>query len=151
MIKRITNEEEFCQVIDELDAAFSKEEQEQYHYFLKHDKEAVKERFANKQLLAWDIFVWANKTNGKCDAMIIFINDKNIKFNTPIFTEFLWVSKNPKASFKLLKTAVKFGRDNGFEFIQVGLSVKHYTSEKLRRVYEKLGFIKDSETYIAKL
>ena len=151
MIKRITNEEEFRQVIDELDQAFRYEDEHQGHYFLKHNKETIKSCFANKQLLAWDVFVWANKTGEKYDAMIIFLNDKNIKFNTQIFTEFLWLSKNPKASFKLLKTAVKFAREKDFKFIQMSMVNKHHSPEKLRRVYEKLGFIKDSETYIAKL
>lgn len=151
MIKRITNGEEFCQVIDQLDQAFSYEEEHHSHYFLKHDKETIKSNFANKHLLAWDVFVWANKTNEEYDAMIMFINDKNIKFNTQIFTEFLWLSKNPKVSFKLLKTAVKFAREKDFKFIQMSMVAKHHSPEKLRRVYEKLGFIKDSETYIAKL
>lgn len=151
MIKRITNEEELCQVADELYDAFSYEDEHHGHYFLKHDIKTIKSNFANKHLLAWDMFVWANKTNEKYDAVIAFINDKSIKFNTQIFSEFLWLSKNPKVSFKLLKTAVEFAREKDFEFIQMSMVTKHHSPEKLRRVYEKLGFIKDSETYIAKL
>jgi hypothetical protein len=53
--------------------------------------------------------------------------------------------------YKLFATAIKFARDNKFEYIQMGCSEKSPSRDKVKKLYNKLGFIKDSESYIAKL
>lgn len=151
MIKRILDPEEFVKLTDDINALFVDENVNAGHFLLEHDYESIKKAFANKFLLAWDVFVWANENNGKYDAVIIFINDKSVKFNTTIFTEFLWLSKNPKVGFKLLKMAVQFARDKEFKYILMSSVDKHPKSYKVRKIYQKLGFIKDTENYIAKL
>lgn len=150
-IKRITNPNDFNQAIDDLADLFSNENFEQGHQLLLHDKECIKRSFGNVSILSWDLFVWGHKSNGKFDAIIAFINDKNPKFNTRIFSEFLWLSKNKKAGFKLFKIAIDFARNKGFEFISMNTVCKNNSHEKLKNFYKHIGLLKDSETYIGKL
>ncbi|NVM35097.1 MAG: GNAT family N-acetyltransferase [Candidatus Lokiarchaeota archaeon] len=118
---------------------------------LTHDTEGIKANYANKHLLAWDVFVWANKNNKKYDACGIFLNDKNIKFNCDIFSEYVWISKNPRVGFKILKKAIEFAREKEFDFISLSVLENNPNSEKIENLYKKLGFVKDSTTYLAKL
>lgn len=150
-IKRIVSADEFNTVIDDLELLFSKENSHHGHQLLAHDKECIKRSFAHSSILAWDLFVWANETNGKFDAIIAFVNEKNPKFNAVIFSEFLWLSKNPKVGYRLFKTAIDFARNKGFEFISMNTVTKHPSHEKIKRFYLKMGLLKDSETYIGKL
>jgi GNAT superfamily N-acetyltransferase len=55
------------------------------------------------------------------------------------------------SGFKLLSTAIKFARKKEFKYIIMSTAVKHPKSEKISRFYERMGFLKDSITYIAKL
>lgn len=152
MIKRITNPDEFCDLVDSMRNLIPKSDIYESHALgLTHDTESIKLNFANKHLLAWDIFVWANKENNKYDACIIFIKDKSVKFGLEIFSEYVWISKNPKIGFKLLKEAIKFARENKINFISVSSLSANPKSEKLESFYKKLGFVKDSTTYIARL
>ncbi len=150
-IKRILNIEEFHQSLDNIIELIKEEDEFQLHNFLKHDVESIKNNIPHPSILAWDFFVWGHKENGKYDALIIFVNDKNIKFGISIFSEFAWISKNPKVGFKLLKEALSFARQKKFQYITMSTVVRHPKHEKIKNFYEKLGFIKDTENYIAKL
>jgi len=152
MIKRITNPEEFCDLVDQMrDLIPENDTYEAHSLDLKHDTESIKNNFANKQLLAWDIFVWANISDGKYDGCIAFINDKSIKFGKDIFSEYVWISKNPKIGFKLFKEAVKFARDKGFELITLSVLENNPNARKIEKFYKKMGFLKDSTSYITRL
>ena len=152
MIKRITNPSEFKTLLDDMFDLFKVENEEMGHALLKHSKDHIINTFADKSILAWDFFVWANLAeNDKFDGMIAFINDKNEKFGEEIFTEYIWLSKNSMAGTKLLVTAIKFARKKEFKYIIMNTAVKHPKSEKISRFYEKMGFLKDSISYIAKL
>lgn len=150
-IKRITNPVEFCELIDDLDDLFEYENGHQGHKFLSHSADSIKSSFAYAPILAWDLFVWANKENGKFDSCIMFANEKNPKFGQKIFSEFLWLSKNPKTGLVLFKTATKFARKNDFEFISMSTVTSHPKHEKVKSFYEKIGLVKDTVTYIGKL
>ena len=152
MIKRITNPSEFKTLMDDIFDLFELENEQMGHALLKHNKEYIINAFADKATLVWDFFVWANiNDNGKFDGIIAFINDKNEKFGEEIFTEYLWLSKNSMAGGKLLGTAIKFARKKEFKYIIMNTTVKHPKSAKIGRFYEKMGFLKDSISYIAKL
>lgn len=150
-IKRITNPTEFCDLIDDMDALFKLENASSGHKLLTHNAESLKANFSHPSILAWDLFVWGNKNAGSFDACIMFVNDKNPKFATKIFSEFLWLSKNPKAGYKLFKTAIDFARKNDFEFIVMNTVTSHPSHEKVKSFYNRMGFLKDCETYISKL
>lgn len=151
MIKRILDPEDFKILINDISDAFDFENKENGHYFLIHDKQSIINNFGNKYILAWDVFVWANFNGKNYDSLIIFLNEKSIKFNESIFSEFLWLSKNPKLGYKLFKEAVNFAREKKFKYICMSRVYKHPKSEKVKNFYEKMNFIKDSEIFIAKL
>ena len=153
MIKRILDPEEFKILINDVFDLVGVEDidPEVGHYFLRHNRKSIINNFSNKYILAWDAFVWGNFNGEKYDAMIFFINEKSVKFNESIFVEFLWMSSNPKVGLKLFKEAIKFAREKGFKYIAASRLCRHPTSDKLKNFYEKIGLIKDSETFIAKL
>jgi|TARA_R100000152_G_C6766873_1_gene191960 hypothetical protein len=152
MIKRILDPEEFKKLLDDLGDLFEFENKHQGHRLLKHDKEHIFRAFGKSKFLTWDFFVWGNlNSSNNFDAIIAFINNKNEKFGEEIFAEYLWLSKNPRAGRKLLATALNFARDKGFKYVMMSCVEAHPKSEKVARFYKRLGFIKDSETYIAKI
>ena len=53
--------------------------------------------------------------------------------------------------YKLLETALKFAKEKDFKYVTMNRVMKHPKSEKVARFYDKMGFIKDVETYIAKI
>lgn len=152
MIKRILDPKEFKILLDEIFELFDMENEKQGHALLKHNKEYIFNAFGNKSLLAWDFFVWGHLGNQKkFDAVIAFVNNKNEKFGKEIFSEYIWLSKNPRVGQKLLGTAMKFAREKSFEYVTMSCVAAHPQSSKVAQFYKKMGFIKDSETYIAKL
>ena len=52
---------------------------------------------------------------------------------------------------KLLGNAMKFAREKEFKYVMMSCVAAHPKARKVANFYEKMGFIKDSETYIAKL
>lgn len=150
-IKRITNPTEFNQLIDDLDHLFHDENLHCGHKFLIHNADFIKKSFSHVSILAWDLFVWAHKNNEKFDSCIMFFNDKNAKFGENIFSEFLWLSKNPKTGYSLFRTAVNFARKNDFKLISMSTVVSHPKHEKVKNFYKKMGLLPDSITYIGKL
>jgi GNAT superfamily N-acetyltransferase len=143
MIKRITNPLEFKTAVNDIFDLFDLENSEMGHALLKHDKDHIISAY---------FFVWVNLSEeGKYDGIIAFANHKNEKFGEEIFTEYIWLSKNNMSGFKLLSTAIKFARKKEFKYIIMSTAVKHPKSEKISRFYERMGFLKDSITYIAKL
>ena len=151
MIKRITNPAEFNNLLDHIEELFEFENENEGH-FLRHNKEYIINAFSTPHVLAWDFFVWANlNETGKFDAMIAFLNHKNEKFGEEIFTEYLWLSKNPRVGQKLLGHALSFAREKEFKYASMTCVERHPKSSKVARFYEKLGFVKDCETYIAEL
>jgi len=152
MITRITDPEKFKIVIEDCAELFFKENQETGHACdLLHNKETIKASFSNKQLLVYDVFVWANYENGIYDAIGIFILDKSAKFGVEILSEFLWISKNPKQGFKILKKATELARKKNIKYIMLATSAKNPNSPRYERLYKKLGFQKDSTIFIGKL
>tara|TARA_Y100001937_G_scaffold80809_1_gene109410 strand:+ start:288 stop:746 length:459 start_codon:yes stop_codon:yes gene_type:complete len=152
MIKRILDPKEFKTLLDDIFPLFDMENEKQGHALLKHNKEYIFNAFGDKSILAWDFFVWANKNDsGKFDAVIAFLNNKNEKFGKEIFAEYIWLSKNPRVGQKLLGIAMKFARQKEFKYVMMSCVEAHPKSHKVANFYKKMGFIKDSETYIAKL
>jgi hypothetical protein len=153
MIKRITNPAEFEKLLDDVFNLFEHHENKnEGHHFLKHNKEHIVNSFSHKNLLAWDFFVWANlNIHHKFDSMIAFINHKNEKFGEEVFTEYFWMSSNPKVGYKLLAKALKFAKEKEFKYVVMNCVSAHPKAEKIARFYKKMGFVKDSESYIAKL
>ncbi len=153
MIKRIIHAKEFCKAADDIsDRLDLSNPDNTYHYLLPNGVDSLKQAFGHDKMLAFNVFVWANlNDSGNYDAAILFIKDKGPRHGREIFSEYIWLSDNPRVGYKLFATAIKFARDNKFEYIQMGCSEKSPSRDKVKKLYNKLGFIKDSESYIAKL
>ena len=152
MIKRITNKSDFKKVLDDLDDLFNYENQNEAHHFLKYNKEYIFNAFGEDSMLAWNFFVWANKNDvDKFDAIIAFVNHRSEKYGEEIFAEYIWLSKRSSMGYKLLATALKFAKEKEFKYVTMNRVMKHPKSDKVARFYEKMGFVKDTETYIAKI
>jgi|TARA_Y100000401_G_C8287473_1_gene206844 hypothetical protein len=152
MIKRVVDPQEFRKLLDEIFILFDYENKNQGHRLVKHDKDHIFKAFGNNSILTWDFFVWGNlNSSDKFDAVIAFVNHKNEKFGEEIFTEYIWLSKNPRMGQRLLGTALKFARDKDFKYVLMSCVDAHPNSDKVAKFYKKMGFLKDSETYIAKL
>ncbi len=152
MIKRITSKDEFSKVLDDIFHLFDYENENEAHNFLKYNKEYIFNAFGDDGLLTWNFFVWANLNNeNKFDSIISFVNHRSEKYGEEIFSEYIWLSKKSNMGYKLLATALKFAKEKKFKYITMNRVMKHPKSNKVARFYEKMGFIKDAETYIAKI
>ncbi len=152
MIKRITSKDEFSKVLDDIFHLFDYENENEAHNFLKYNKEYIFNAFGDDSLLTWNFFVWANLNNeNKFDSIISFVNHRSEKYGEEIFSEYIWLSKKSNMGYKLLATALKFAKEKKFKYITMNRVMKHPKSNKVARFYEKMGFIKDAETYIAKI
>ena len=152
MIKRILEKDEFKKVLDDIFSIHDHENDNEGHLFLKHDKDHIFRAFGETSILTWDFFVWANlNQQNKYDAVIAFLNNKNEKFGKQIFSEYIWLSKNPLVGHRLFGTALKFAKEKEFQYVTVNTVTSHPKSHKVAKFYEKMGFLKDSETYIAKI
>jgi len=152
VIKRITNKNEFSKVLDDIFDLFAYEDEHEAHHFLRHNKEYIFNAFGEDSTLVWNFYVWANlNDSNKYDSIIAFVKNRNEKFGEEIFLEYIWLSKNPKMGYKLLARALKLAKEQKFKYIMMNRVMKHPNSSKVAKFYEKMGFVKDTETYIAKI
>jgi predicted enzyme involved in methoxymalonyl-ACP biosynthesis len=149
-IKRIINPTDFCQVIDDLEILFLKEEGQNNELF-KINSQSIKRYYSNTKILNWDFFVWGSFNGKTYDGVICFLNEKNIFLNKQIFSQCLWLSKNPKVGYKLFSTAIKFAKEKDFKYIRCKTYYNDRKSKKVKSFYQKVGFLKESENYICEL
>ena len=153
MIDRITNPEKFKKVVNNLFDRLDVDSKENpYHQIIPNDRNSFIQAYAHRGLLAQNVFAWANlNDSNEYDAGIVFARQSDPRLNQVFFSEIVWLSDNPKVGFKLLMTALKFAREKKFEYIKMGASVKSPAYENVKKFYKKMGFLLDSESYIAKL
>ena len=153
MIKRIISADQFNKAVDDITNHLDlSNESNNYYHLLPNNINTLKKAFGHDKMLAYNVFVWANlNSKQKYDAGIIFVKDNSPKNGVEIFSEYIWLSANPRVGYKLFATAIKFARNNGFEHISMGISEKSPKKDKVKKLYKRLGFIKTSESYIAKL
>jgi hypothetical protein len=151
MIKKITSGQEFEKACKDLAELFKDENSKYGHAYLAINPQSVIDSFAHSTMLNSNIYCWANFENGLVDGMIMFTDGIHPFLNQRIFSECFWISKNPKKSFALYNIAVKFAKSKGVEYINMNCVENYPTSEKLKKIYQKMGFKKDSEAYIKKI
>jgi hypothetical protein len=148
-IKRILNPTDFYKVVDDIFSLFDKENND--NVLLKYNLQSIKTNFGNNKILNWEFFIWANFNGESYDGIICFINEKNALFNERIFSQCLWLSKNPKIGYKLFSTAIKFAKEKDFKYVRCKTHNFNLESKKVKSFYEKIGLLKESETYICEL
>jgi hypothetical protein len=151
MIKKITCAKDFEKVWKDLDALFREENSKYGHHFLKFSAQSVIDSFAHDSLLNNSIHCWANFENGNADGVIMFADMIQPFLAQRIFMEYFWISKNPQKSFALYRQAVKFAKSKKIQYIIMNCVENHPSSAKLKKIYRKLGYKKDSTSYIKTL
>jgi predicted enzyme involved in methoxymalonyl-ACP biosynthesis len=150
VIKRILNPIDLCKVLDDLQSLFLKHQVNDNELF-NFDIESIKRSFTNTKILNWDFFVWASFNGENYDGIICFLNEKNVFLNKQIFSQCLWLSKNPNMGYKLFSTAIKFAKEKDFKYIRCKTYFNNEKNEKVKSFYEKIGLLKETETYICEL
>lgn len=151
MIKKIVSAQEFEKAFKDLAELFKTENSKYGHAYLSIDPQCVIDSFAHAGLLNSHVHCWANFENGLADGMIMFMDGTHPFLNQRMFMEYFWISKNPKKSFSLYNQAVRFAKSKGIEYINMNCVENYPTSEKLKKIYQKMGFKKDTESYIKKI
>jgi hypothetical protein len=148
-IKKIVTVVEWEAVAKDISELF-KEDNEKYGHAckLKHDCELITKCLSHESLLLWNIHVWAHFNGEKWDAIFIGSIRKSEKFNKKMMDEYLWLSKNSAQGMRLFKIASKYAKNQGCEIINTNVAENHPKSDKLKLIYKKLGFTKDTESYI---
>ena len=150
--KKIISIEEWKSVANDIANLFEEDNKRFGHaHDLKHDSDLIIKSLSHESLLIWNIHVWAHFNGEKWDAIFIGIIRKSEKFNKKVMDEYLWLSKNPRAGFKLYKLAEKYAREQNCEYISMNVVENHPLSDKIKSFYKKIDFKKDVETYMKKL
>jgi len=150
-IKKIVNPEEFSSICNDLELHYREENKIYGHRYLSISKQTMIDSWGHTALLNNTMHVWANLEDGEARGLIMFLEHMNPTFGERIFTEYFWLSNNPRKSFSLFKTALSFAKRKGMKYATVTCVENYPTSERLKKVYQKMGFQKDSETFIKKL
>jgi len=151
MIKKVLTGPEFKRAFLDLEEIFREENGKYGHALFSIDHQSVIDNFAHTNVLNNLFHCWVNWEDGKADGIIIFSDIHQPFLNQRMWYEQFWVSKNPKKSFALYREAVKFAKKRDIPYIVMNCVENYPTSPKLKKIYEKLGFKKDSESYIKKL
>jgi len=148
-IKKIISVEELESVSKDI-SDLHKEDNEKYGHVLglKHDVELITKCLSHESLLIWNVHVWAHYNGLKWDGIFIGIIRKSDKFNKKSMEEYLWLAKNSNAGIRLYNTALKFAKENQCEYIAMNVVENHPLKEKIKSFYKRMGFVKDSETYL---
>lgn len=118
---------------------------------LKHDVELITKSLSHESLLIWNFHVWGHFNSQKWDGIFIGSIRKSEKYNKKFMDEYLWLAKNSNAGMKLYITAEKFAKQKGCEYMSLNVIQNHPKSENLKKFYAKIGYEKDSETFVKKL
>lgn len=150
-IKRITDPKEFKKVWEDLDVLFQEENKVFGHCAQPISAKCVIDSWAHPALLKNTMHTWASIEDEKANGIIMFLENYSTIFGKKVFMEFFWICKNPKKSFSLLRKALSFAKERGAEYVTINCVENHPKSKRLKEIYKKLGFNKDSETYIKKI
>lgn len=151
-IKKIVTVAEWIIVTNDIDILFKEDNQKYGHSCgLTHDKELITKCLSHESLLLWNMHVWAHFNGEKWDGIFIGSIRKSEKFNKKMMDEYLWLSKNSAKGMRLFNIAKKYAKDQGCEFIHMNVVENHPKSNQLKNLYIKMGFEKDTESYIKKL
>lgn len=153
-IKKIFDPKEFSKVCHKLNLLFEEENKKYGHKYLPISAQSIINAWGHPSLLHNIMHVWVNYSDEELnnpDGIIMFMEHVNPTFGEKIFTEYFWISKNSKKSFALFNTALKYAKNKKIKYALISCVENHPKSIKLQNIYNKLGFLKDSTTYIKKL
>jgi hypothetical protein len=150
-IKKIISVKEWQEVASDVYSLFIEDDESAHSFDIRHNIELITKSFSHESLLIWNTHVWAHFNGEKWDALFIGVIRKSEKYGKKFMDEYVWLSKNSNKGYKLYKIAEKYAAQQKCDFITMNVTNLHPKSEKIKNFYSKIGFTKDSETYIKKL
>jgi hypothetical protein len=151
-IKKIVSVPEFQQLCLDIAELYNFDNNEYGHSLgLKHDAKLIRTSGSHESLLLWNAHIWAHFNGEKWDSVFAGIVRKSEKFGKKVMEEYLWLSKTTNVGFNLYKNAIDYARSQNCEFIFMSVVENHPLSSKVKSLYKKMGYQKDTETYIKKL
>jgi len=150
-IKKIVTIAEWEKVAKDIIDLFSQDDDLGHSNKLKHDGELITKCFSHESLLIWNTHVWGHFNGEKWDGIFMGSIRKSEKFGKKFMDEYLWLSKNSNKGISLYRTAEEYALDHGCEYISMNVTELHPKSNKIKRLYLKMGYEKDSETYVKKI
>lgn len=151
-IKKIVSVSEWQSVAKDISELFAEDNKIYGHVFdLTHDCELITKCLSHESLLLWNMHVWAHFNGEKWDAIFIGSIRKSEKFNKKMMDEYLWLSKNSAKGMKLFNIAKNYAKNQGCQYIYMNVVENHPKSNQLKNLYKKLGFKKDTESFIKDL
>jgi hypothetical protein len=118
---------------------------------LKHDINLISKALSHESLLLWNTHVWSHFNGEKWDSIFIGIIRKSEKFNKKIMDEYLWVSKNSNTGMCLYRKAYEFAKSQKCEYIYLNITEGHPKANRIKEIYNLLGYVKDTEAYLKKI
>ncbi len=138
-MRKILNPKDYLTLLDNLEKQWFFDNQNAGHV-LPISKEGLA-TLANPQLLTWSYHCWSNEA---LDSIFLGYSAFNPLFNKTTFCEMLWLSKTG-CGVKLLKAALDFAAKD--DILIMG-SVAARNNDKLKKIYQKLGFALDGQSWI---
>ena len=119
---------------------------DELHYGFPVNSESLKNYYSNPVLFA-NCLIYAYFNQKKdLKSFIWFNKGYDPRVNKKVLTQFMWLSKNPKYSIRLLDESLKhINLYYKYNVLVMGRLEKY--SEKLDNFYFKKGFLKDSKNY----
>lgn len=148
MIEKITCPKKFAKMARDIQRKFGDEIQKYGHHKAPIDVDSFIGAWSDTRLLNFHLHVWANIEDGQYDSVIMFQAVNNPVIGEKIWQEYFFVSKNPRATLKLLKTSLDFARKINLKRFIMGCVENYPTTPKLKKYYESIGMVKDSTLYI---
>lgn len=151
-IKKIVTVAEWTLVAKDISELFEEDNKKYGHACgLMHDYDLITKCLSHESLLLWNMHVWAHFNGERWDGIFIGSVRKSEKFNKKMMDEYLWLSKNSAKGMRLFNIAKKYAKDQGCEFISMNVVENHPKSDKLKNLYKKMGFQKDTESYLKQI
>ena len=138
-VRKILNPKDYLTLLDNLDRQWLFDNKNAGHV-LPISKEGLA-TLANPQLLTWSYHCWSNEA---LDSIFLGYSAFNPLFNKTTFCEMLWLSKTG-CGVKLLKAALDFAAKD--DILIMG-SVATRNNDKLKKLYQKLGFALDGQSWV---
>lgn len=138
-MRKILNPKDYLTLLDNLEKQWFFDNQNAGHV-IPISKEGLA-TLANPQLLTWSYHCWSNEA---LDSIFLGYSAFNPLFNKTTFCEMLWLSKTG-CGVKLLKAALDFAAKD--DILIMG-SVATRNNDKLKKLYQKLGFALDGQSWV---
>lgn len=119
-------------------------------FFLPLDGDLVISSVCHESLLKGCLNCWAYFNGEEWDSVIIGFIIKNEKINKKIYSEYIHLANSMRGIF-LIKNAIRFAKTHGCEYFFMSSSKRNKNYANLKRIFKKLNFESDLETFALKL